>query len=439
MYINYGRGRGSGRGSTVAIIVIIILALGVGFGGFFGARYILNRDREAKEEANPKPTSTAENMEMANDQTGIYGLWTVSQTAEAEEPAGSIYDNLDEEKWMPDFVDTRTKVDSKGVYLSAQFYNKKVKDVMKLIDETELNTVVVDIKSDYGTISYKMDCPLAKEAGALTVTIPNVDDFLKQLHDRGVYVIARVVTMKDPVISKTHPEMCMTLEDGTLYKDASGYTWMNPYREDVWDYLISICKCCAEAGFDEVNLDYIRFSTERKYKEVDFGPEAEGVSKTEAITRGVKRLCEEVKPMGIFVSCDLFGTVISSSIDAKVVGQSYFQLAQYLDYLCPMIYPSHYGNGCYNLDYPDCHPYELVYNALLDSRKVLYMIDDTGNKADVRPWLQDFTASWVTHHLKYGKEEVRGQIQATYDAGYNGWLLWNAGGNYTKEALNGAE
>lgn len=438
MYIDYGRRRNS-RGSAAAIIIIAVLALGVGFGGFFAARYMINRDKEAAEAMEAKPTSTAEVMEAANDQTGIFGLWTVPTGDAGAETETSIYDNLDGEKWMPDFVDTRTRVDAKGVYLSAQYFNKRVNDVMELLETTELNAVVVDIKSDYGTISYKMDCPLAKEAGALTVTIPDIDKFISDLHDRGVYIIARVVTMKDPVISKSHPEMCMTLPDGTLYKDASGYTWMNPYRSDVWDYLIDICRCCAEAGFDEVNLDYIRFSTEKQYKEVDFGPEAEGVSKTEAITRGVKRLCEEVKPLGIFVSCDLFGTVISSQVDAKVVGQSYFQLAQYLDYLCPMIYPSHYGNGCYNLDYPDCHPYELVYSALMDSRKVLYMIDDTGNKADVRPWLQDFTASWVSHHLTYGKEEVRGQIDATYDAGYNGWLLWNAGGNYTKDALLGAE
>ena len=101
-----------------------------------------------------------------------------------------------------------------------------------------------------------------------------------------------------------------------------------------------------------------------------------------------------------------------------------------------MVYPSHYGNGYYGLDYPDTHPYELVYHALMDSQKVLYMIDPAENKAIVRPWLQDFTATWVSHHLNYGKDEVRAQIKGVYDAGYSEWLLWNAGISYTGDALN---
>ena len=245
--------------------------------------------------------------------------------------------------------------------------------------------------------------------------------------------------MKDPIISKSRPDLCIKKTDGQLYKDNTGYTWLNPYNDEAWDYIIEVCKCCAMDGFDEVNLDYIRFPTDKGNlgsESYDYGDIVEEVSKIDAITNGIKRLCEEVKPLGAFVSCDLFGAVITSSVDAKIVGQSYFRMAQYLDYLCPMVYPSHYANGYYNLDYPDCHPYELVYHAMLDSNKVLYMIDDTsGNKAKVRPWLQDFTASWISHHLKYGKAEVRAQIDAVYDAGGTGWLLWNAGVVYTEDAL----
>ena len=142
--------------------------------------------------------------------------------------------------------------------------------------------------------------------------------------------------------------------------------------------------------------------------------------------------------MGAFVSCDVYGAIISSSTDARIVGQSYFNMAKYLDYICPMVYPSHYGDGYYGLDYPDTHPYELVYHALMDSKKVLYMIDPEENKAEVRPWLQDFTASWVKHHLNYGKDEVRSEIKGVYDAGYSEWLLWNAGVIYTKDALEKA-
>ncbi len=454
MYIDYGSGRG-GRppsfGRILAIILVVVLACGIGFGGYIAAKYYsgVMKEQEPDAAGTPTPTSFAEAMAGDGDadltgaaaETGIYGLWYSPK--EEVDDGGSIYDDLDGEVWMADFVDTRTRVDSRGIYLSAQKFNSKLEDALKLVEQTELNTIVVDIKSDYGSISYQMNSPIAKEAKALSWTIPDVGKFIERLHGMGIYVIARVVTMKDPVISKSRPDLCIFKTDGQLYKDNTGYTWLNPYNEEAWDYIIEVCKCCAEDGFDEVNLDYIRFPTDKGNlgaESYDYGDIVNEVSKIDAISNGIKKLCEEVKPLGCFVSCDLFGAVITSSIDAKIVGQSYYRMAQYLDYLCPMVYPSHYANGYYNLDYPDCHPYELVYNAMLDSRKVLYMIDDTvGNKAQVRPWLQDFTASWVRHHLDYGKKEVRDQIQAVYDSGYSGWLLWNAGIVYTKDALLSAE
>ena len=107
-------------------------------------------------------------------------------------------------------------------------------------------------------------------------------------------------------------------------------------------------------------------------KEVDFGPKAENMSRIDAITQGIKGIAEVVKPMGAFISCDVYGAIISSSVDAKIVGQSYFNMGKYLDYICPMVYPSHYGDGYYGLDYPDCHPYELVFHALMDSQNVRF-------------------------------------------------------------------
>lgn len=450
MYIDYGRNHRRRRpGSTVLITFILIaVACGIGFGSFKIAKYYLDvvSAQEKEAYATPSPVSTAETLlmeESANAQTGIYGLWYSGAYEGEADTEESIYDNLDSDLWMRDFVDTRKRVDARGIYLSAQKINSKLEEAIALIDRTELNAIVVDIKSDYGSISYKMNCPTAKDAGALSATITDVDAFLSRLHEKGIYVIARVVAMKDPVIGKSRPDLCIPKTDGSLYKDNSGYTWLNPYSDEAWDYIIDVCKACAESGFDEVNLDYIRFPTDKgnlkSGEKCEYGDIANEVSKIDAITDGIKRLCEVIKPIGAFVSCDLFGAVITSSVDAKAVGQSYFRMAQYLDYLCPMVYPSHYANGYYNLDYPDCHPYDLVYHAMMDSRKVLYMIDDVGNKAEVRPWLQDFTATWVSHHLTYGKAEVRDQINAVYDAGYSGWLLWNAAVSYTESALNGPD
>lgn len=361
---------------------------------------------------------------------GIYGLWDAGI-----EPPEEVVDPYAEEIWMGDFVDTRERVNAKGIYVSSAYINKKLNDAIKLVDETELNAMVIDIKSDAGYITYKMDYDVAKEIGATTATIGDIAATVKKLKEHGVYLIARVVSLKDPILADKKPELALKNKDGTIFRDNSGLAWVNPYEDEVWDYLIEVCRQCVAVGFDEVNLDYIRFSTDKGMSNVDFGPGAESRTRIEVITDGIRRICEEIKPLGAFVSCDVYGAIISSSVDAKIVGQSYFNMAKYLDYICPMVYPSHYGDGYYNLDYPDCHPYELVYHALMDSQKVLYMIDPAENKAEVRPWLQDFTASWVRHHLNYGRDEVRGQISAVYDAGYSQWLLWNAGISYTEDAL----
>ena len=96
---------------------------------------------------------------------------------------------------------------------------------------------------------------------------------------------------------------------------------------------------------------------------------------------------------------------------------------KHLDYISPMIYPSHYSDGNYGIDHPDMRPYDTICAALTESRKELYFAGLNGDHvAEVRPWLQDFTASWLKNHIPYGGEQVRDQIRAVYDCGYNEWL-----------------
>lgn len=424
----------------IAVLAVILVAGALGLGSYFVSSYyydvIDEQDRSIY--VTPVPVSTAETMQEDSSygQTGIYGLWYQDNTD--TETEDEVY-HPQEDLWMGDFVDTRERVDAKGIYVSSSYLSQRFDKALDLVKRTELNAMVIDVKSDYGYITFDMDCDLAKEIGANTSTIADINATIAELKENNIYCVARIVSMVDPVLAKARPDLAVTRKDGTMFYDSDKKPWLNPYKQEVWDYLTEIARQCILVGFDEVNFDYIRFSTGSGMSEVDFGPEAETRSKVDVITDGLRGICEVIKPMGGFVSCDVYGAIITSNTDAKIVGQNYFRMAQYVDYICPMIYPSHYGDGYYNLDYPDTHPYELIYHALQDSKKVLYMIDTTGNKADVRPWLQDFTATWVKHHIVYGKEEVRAQIDAVYDTGYSSWLLWNAAINYTENALEKAE
>lgn len=439
-YLDYKRPRRRRRKGPL-IVLLIIATIGFAVGAYFIAKSIIDKNAEplsADEQYLAEVSANWSTYDVSSDSTdknpnGIYGLWTKEPEAEVTPVPDDDFE--DEEKWMADFVDTRKRVDAKGIYVSAAYMIKMLPSAIDLIDRTELNAMVLDVKSDSGFITFNMDYDIAQEIGATTNNIPDIKKTIQELHDHGIYVIARVVSLKDPILADKKPELALKKKDGTIFRDSSGLAWVNPYEDGVWDYLTEVCKQCVFAGFDEVNLDYIRFSTDGGMKDVDFGPKAETMTRIDAITEGIKGIAEVIKPMGAFISCDVYGAIISSSVDAKIVGQSYFNMGKYLDYICPMVYPSHYGDGYYGLDYPDLHPYELVNHALLDSQKVLYMLDPEENKAEVRPWLQDFTASWIKHHKTYGKQEILDQIQAVYDSGYSGWFLWNASVNYTEEAL----
>ena len=159
--------------------------------------------------------------------------------------------------------------------------------------------------------------------------------------------------------------------------------------------------------------------------------DTQGGDKNQIIQEFIQYAYDELTKEGLFVSADVFGTIISSPTDARIVGQNYGEMSSCLDYICPMIYPSHYGDGNFGVDYPDTRPYETILGALKGSRQELKKFEKEGeHQAVVRPWLQDFTASYLEHYIPYGDAEVRAQIQAVYDAGYDEWILWSAANRY---------
>lgn len=331
-------------------------------------------------------------------------------------------------KERPEFI--------KGIYVSGQKagIEEYVSDLINLTDDTEINAMVIDLKNDNGEITYNIELPLAREIGAETNYIKDIRGLISRLKEKDIYLIARIVSFKDPLLAKKRKEFSLQNKDGSAFIDKNGDKWVNPYNTQVWDYLVDIGITAAKLGFDEIQFDYIRFSTDTGMINVTYGEDAVDKSRMDIITEFTKYACDKLKPLGVFVSADVYGTIIDSKIDAEIVGQDYKSMAKYLDYICPMIYPSHYREGSYGIEYPDKEPYNLIFTALGKSSNALEGLDATST-AVVRPWLQDFTAVWMENHAIYGANEIRAQIQAVYDAGYKEWLLWNGSNNYTQDGL----
>lgn len=358
---------------------------------------------------------------------------TLPKTAEVAPIAASSEDQSE----SIEIESSKEPVKVKGIYLGASpcGMDDFMDRVIKRIDETELNAVVIDVKDDFGRITYDMQSvPLVNEIGAVDVKIGDIKALTDKLHEHGIYCIARVVAFRDPYIAEQRPDLALHLSDGSLFRDNKGDAWVNPYKKEVWDYLVDIGKAASDAGFDEIQFDYIRFCTERGINDVVYDEnDTLGRGKTDIITEAVSYMSEKLREEGLFVSCDVFGTIIGSDIDAQSVGQDYGEMAEELDYICPMIYPSHYASGNFGLEHPDKAPYETILGALTRSKSELaWSKKEDSPQATVRPWLQSFTASYLGegNYMEYDEAAVRAQIQAVYDAGYDEWLLWSASANY---------
>lgn len=327
----------------------------------------------------------------------------------------------------------------KGIYISGYMAGSQgLQVILDKIKGTEINAVVIDVKNDDGRITFAMeDAPMVNEIGASQKHIKDINGLMAQLKSRGLYTIARVVAFRDPYLAEKKPEWSLKNKDGSLHRDNKGLAWVNPYRTEVWDYLVEVGMEASKVGFDEVQFDYIRFSTDSSMKQVVFSEaDTRGRSKTDIITEFIQYASNKLSSFPVFVSADVFGTIIGSREDAQAVGQVYQEMALHLDYICPMIYPSHYGDGNFGISHPDMEPYRTIRGALKLSKQELESVKEEGkHRAVVRPWLQDFTASYLEHHIPYGAKEVRAQIQAVYDAGYEEWILWSASNRYTWDGL----
>lgn len=297
--------------------------------------------------------------------------------------------------------------------------------LIDLIDTTELNAVVIDIKDYTGRVSFLIDNPTLKALGSSEKRITDIKTLIKQLHDKNIYIIGRISVFQDLFLVGKHPEWAVKKdsEPTVIWKDHKGLTWLDAGASGVWDYVVLLAKESYALGFDELNFDYIRFPSDGNMKDIYY-PWSDGYEKPEVLREFFSYLHDNLKLTGAVLSADLFGMTTTNTDDLNI-GQVLEVAIPYFDYLAPMVYPSHYPPTFIGLGNPAAHPYEVVRYSM----NAAYERSST-TPQKIRPWLQDFDLGAV-----YTAAMVREQIQATYDAGFNSWMLWDAANHYTPAAL----
>ncbi|WP_299031827.1 putative glycoside hydrolase [uncultured Anaerococcus sp.] len=310
--------------------------------------------------------------------------------------------------------------------------------IIGLIEESNLNSVVIDVKDDWGNITVNFDTDNEDIQYANTKLI-DAKSLIDDLHSRGIYVIGRITTFKDSVITKIHPEWGFTKEDGSLWANGREEVFMNPFLREVQDYNIEIGELAAEAGFDEIQYDYVRFAEgfetfgdSLQYSRGEFENKAmdEGDKRVEAITGFVRRARESISAYGLPVAVDVFGYALQAG-RASGIGQDFSEMSNEADIMCSMIYPSHWGPYSFDIEKPDLEPYELVKRYLKEEQEVFKNLDHTPQS---RPWIQDFTASWIGegNWMEYDADAVQAQVDAIYESGQREYLIWNATSTYSE-------
>jgi hypothetical protein len=304
--------------------------------------------------------------------------------------------------------------------------------VLGLVDKTELNAVVIDVKGDRGWVLYKSEVPMAVAIGAQgPSTFKDLEGFIAELKGRGVYTIARIVTFKDNILANARPDLAiMDTRTGKPWTDREKLAWVDPFREEVWSYNIALAKEAVRKGFDEVQFDYVRFPTDGKLAVARYSKPVNKDTRLPTIAAYLQRARKEIGPTGAFVAADVFGYTAFNENDTDI-GQRIEELAPHLDYFSPMVYPSGYQWGIPGYRNPVEHPYQVVHESVRLTRK------RSGDAVvRVRPWLQDFR-DYAFGRKIFGVNEIRAQMKGTDDAGGTGWMLWNPRNDYTAAALRG--
>ncbi len=317
------------------------------------------------------------------------------------------------------------------------------KNVIAIADTTEVNAIMIDIKDYTGQVAFEVNDPELKKLGVDTKRIADIDALIKELHEKNIYVIGRVAVFQDPYMVKLHPEWAVKRSsDGGIWQDRKGITWIDAGAKDNWNYIAQVARESYNRGFDEINLDYIRFPSDGNMKDIAF-PFSKTTPKPEIMKEFYKYIADALRKDGIVSSADLFGMTATAHDDMNI-GQILTDALVEFDYVAPMVYPSHFPatwNGYAN---PAAVPYKVIKDSMgsaVERAKMIGVVSNasttpeelaSAKKANqkyvdkLRPWLQDFNLG-----ATYTAAMVHDQIQATYDVGLDSWMIWDPNNKYT--------
>lgn len=371
---------------------------------------------------------------------------------------------------VPKTLHIATPASVKAIYISSWIASLKERReaLIKFVEATEINAVVIDVKDFSGLVLFDTQDPEIKKLGVEENRVKDLREWIEELHDRGIYVIARLTVFQDPLYANKFPDQAVQTLDGKVWKDRKGLSFVDVSAKPFWDHILRIAAASEKAGFDEINFDYIRFPSDGNMKNIKFplsGPNASDKDprmfslehqksiasrtvtvningqptsvttinyqalmsvKQQKLEAFFKYLNDGMKKIGIPSSADVFGMTTTNKDDLGI-GQVLESTLPHFDYVCPMVYPSHYPRGFRGIQNPATKPYEIVHFAMssgVERAKAMKI-----NPLKLRPWIQDFDLG-----ANYGVAEINAQKKATYDSGLNSYLVWDPRNVYTKAA-----
>ncbi|HYI68086.1 MAG TPA: putative glycoside hydrolase, partial [Candidatus Limnocylindrales bacterium] len=300
--------------------------------------------------------------------------------------------------------------------------------MLDLLERTEANALVIDVKETDGRLYYATDLASAVEVGAVRETpVFDLEELLPMLKERGIYTIARMVVMKDNTSAVARPELAVrNAATGEPWRDNIGGAWLDPSAPGVAEYVASIAGDLADKGFDEVQLDYIRFFSDGPSAAADTNLPNTQSFRLPAIQRVLRVVSDELETTRAFLGADVF-PISFIAPDDQGIGQRPEVIMPYVDYFCPMVYPSHYGPGVFGFEVPNNYPYEVIDETLQIMNR-----QKEGLPVVIRPWIQDFGYG---SFAPYTAAQVEAEMTAAADNDAKGWMIWNARALFTEAAL----